>query len=141
MSDRWPLAGPGAFAAWAVGLAAWMLLLPVILGAVLTPAEGLGIVWRAMVAVAIVAPAGILMGYGFPTGMRLAEAIDRRPTPWFWGVNGAGGVLGSVLAVACGISFGISTTLKVGAACYLLLVPAALVLGFRSRDAAAMAAR
>lgn len=76
-------------------------------------------------------PAGVLMGFGFPTGMRLAEAIDPRPTPWFWGMNGAGGVLGSVLAVACGISFGISTTLMVGAACSLLLVPAASILGVR----------
>ena len=25
--------------------------------------------------------------------MRLVEAVDRQPTPWFWGINGAAGVL------------------------------------------------
>jgi hypothetical protein len=72
------------------------------------------------------------MGYGFPTGMRLVMAIHARPTPWFSGVNGAGSVLGSVLAVACSITFGIGTTLAVGGLCYLALIPAALlVTGFR----------
>jgi hypothetical protein len=66
------------------------------------------------------------MGFAFPTGMRLAERVDRRPTPWFWGVNGAVGVLASIVAVACSIAFGISVTLRVGAASYALLIPVAL---------------
>ena len=32
---------------------------------------------------------GLLLGFAFPTGMRLVEAIDRQPTPRFWGINGA----------------------------------------------------
>ena len=75
-------------------------------------------------------PAGLLMGYGFPTGMRFISAVDRKPTPWFWGINGAAGVLASTVAVACSIAYGIGTTLALGAACYLLLIPAALVIGF-----------
>jgi hypothetical protein len=57
--------------------------------------------------------------------MRLVRAIDPTPTPWFWGINGAAGVLASVLAVALSIAFGISTALMLGATCYLLLIPAA----------------
>ena len=68
------------------------------------------------------------MGFGFPTGMRLVSAVDRQPTPWFWGINEAAGVLASVLAVAMSIARGISATLTVGAVCYLLLIPTALLL-------------
>jgi len=78
--------------------------------------------------VALIAPAGILLGFGFPTGMRLVASIDRRPTPWFWGINGAAGVLASISAVAVSLAFGITATLLLGALCYLALIPAALVL-------------
>jgi hypothetical protein len=36
---------------------------------------------RAVVALVMIVPAGLLMGFGFPTGMRLVNAIDSRPTP------------------------------------------------------------
>jgi hypothetical protein len=67
-----------------------------------------------------------LMGFGFPTGMRLVSTIDRTPTPWFWGISGAAGVLASAGAVATSIAFGISTTLTMGAICYFLLLPVIL---------------
>jgi hypothetical protein len=54
---------------------------------------------RIGIALAAILPPGFLLGFAFPTGMRLVEAIDRQPTPWFWGTNGATGVLASVLAV------------------------------------------
>ena len=37
----------------------------------------------------------------------------------------------AIVAVACSIAFGISTTLIIGALCYLALIPAALTIGFR----------
>ncbi len=85
---------------------------------------------RGLVSVAVILPAGLLMGFGFPTGMRFISAVDRRPTPWFWGINGASGVLASAVAVACSIAYGIGTTLALGAICYFLLIPAAFVIGF-----------
>jgi hypothetical protein len=68
------------------------------------------------------------MGFGFPTGMRLVTAIDPKPTPWLWGVNGAAGVLAAGLAVACSIGFSVDVTVEVGAFCYILLLPFALFL-------------
>ena len=47
--------------------------------------------------------------------------IDKRPTPWFWGINGAAGVLAASIAVLTSIEFGIDTTLRVAAICYFLL--------------------
>jgi hypothetical protein len=55
----------------------------------------------------VIAPLGLLLGFGFHTGMRLVNAIDPRPTPWFWAINGAAGVLAASVAVAVNIAFSI----------------------------------
>ena len=96
--------------------------------------EAAGLFVRAIVCVAVVLPAGILMGFGFPTGMRLVTSSQiLRATPWFWGVNGAAGVLAAGLAVACSIGFSVDMTVRVGAICYLLLGPTAVLLLTHSR--------
>jgi hypothetical protein len=76
----------------------------------------------------MIAPAGLLMGFGFPTGMRLVNAVDSRPTPWFWAINGAAGVLAAGLAVAVSIAFSINACIWLGAACHLPLGAAAIAL-------------
>ena len=68
-----------------------------------------------------------------------------RPGDWaveqrVMNINGAAGVLASALAVASSIAFGIGVTLVIGSVCYLLLAPAALVIGFGTRRPAAVAA-
>jgi MFS family permease len=83
---------------------------------------------RIGISLAAIMPLGFLLGFAFPTGMRLVSAIDAQPTPWFWGINGATGVLASVLGVIFSISFGINVTMLIAAACYLLLIPASLAL-------------
>jgi hypothetical protein len=95
---------------------------------------------KVVVCLAVIAPAGVLMGFGFPTGMRLIARADPRPTPWFWGINGAAGVLASIVAVTCSIAFGISTTLRLGALFYALLIPATLALLWPRRDSRTVAA-
>jgi hypothetical protein len=70
------------------------------------------------------------MGFGFPTGMRLVSAISSGPTPWFWGINGAAGVLAASVAVVTSIAFSIDMTLRIGAACYLLIAAPAVLLAF-----------
>ena len=75
------------------------------------------------------------MGFGFPTGMKLVMALDPRPTPWFWGVNGAVSVLAAGIAVVSRISFPIDTTICIGGVCYLVLMPTALLLIAKARPA------
>ena len=55
-------------------------------------------------------PLGFLFGFAFPTGMRLVAVVDRQPTPWFWGINGATGVLASVVGLMFDMSLGINMT-------------------------------
>jgi spermidine synthase len=79
---------------------------------------------RLGISLAAIMPLGFLLGFAFPTGMGLASAIDARPTPWFWGINGATGVLASTLGVVFSMSFGIHVTMLISAVCYLLVIPA-----------------
>ena len=130
LSDRLPLDGAQKLAAWSVLTGGYLVYLPFWLPKLLLAFDGEGLLLRALISISIIAPGGILMGWGFPTGMRLISAVNPAPTPWFWGINGAAGVLASSLAVAVSIAFGISATLAIGAICYWLLIPAALVIGF-----------
>jgi hypothetical protein len=68
------------------------------------------------------------LGFGFPTGMRLVNAIDPRLTPWFWAINGAAGVLAASVAVAANIAFSINVSIWLGAACYVSIGLAAVTL-------------
>ena len=60
--------------------------------------------------------------------MRLVNGVDARPTPWFWAINGAAGVLAASIAVVVSIAFSISASIWTGAACYLLLAGAGVAL-------------
>jgi hypothetical protein len=127
VSDKLVLDNRGKFVAWVVLTAVYVFALPYWLPSVLLQFGAASLVARALLCVATIAPAGVLMGFGFPTGMRLVSAIDRKPTPWFWGINGAAGVLASVMAVSTSIAIGISWTLRIGAVAYLLLIPTTLL--------------
>src|SRR5882757_236626 len=127
-SERVPLAGAGQLLAWSVASAAYLFALPLWLPPLLVDLDGVHFFVRAGFCVLVLAPAGFLMGFGFPTGMRLVSAISTGPTPWFWGINGAAGVLAASVAVVTSIAFSIDTTLRIGAACYLLVVAPAVLL-------------
>lgn len=135
VSDRLPLATRGRFVGWALITAAYLMALPLWVAPLLHEFGSAGLALRAAISVLAIAPAGLLMGFGFPTGMRFVASIDRAPTPWFWGINGAAGVLGSSLAVVLSIAFGIYVTMFASALCYALLIPAGVAIGFAGKTA------
>lgn len=128
ISERLKLDSPGKLVGWTVLLALFVGLLTVFFPAVVAAFEGRALVGRIVVTLCAVVPCGLLMGFGFPTGMRLVNAIDSRPTPWFWAINGAAGVLAASLSVGVSIAFSINVSLWIGAACYLLLSPVGVML-------------
>jgi len=120
----------------------WARLYPLIPGAlvmvvhavqdpVMAASAGASTPIRVAVCLALIAPPALGMGLGFPLGLELlarcrAEGVTggrSRPDlgPWMWGINGVFGVCASGLAVACSMIWGISTTLSLGALCYLAL--------------------
>lgn len=71
---------------------------------------------RVATSVALLFPAAFLMGFAFPLGMvRFGEA----PRAWYWALNGAAGVLASVLSLALAMEFGLSRVAGLGAALYV----------------------
>jgi hypothetical protein len=122
---------------WAGGLGLYLILLPYWFPLLIDQFAAGNLLVRAAVSLAAIVPSGILMGFGFPTGMEIVNAIDSRPTPWFWAVNGAAGVLAAGIAVMVSIHATISVTLLCGGVCYLLLGPIAISLQrFRRSDRA-----
>ena len=77
---------------------------------------------KILVSVALLFPMGVLMGFFFPTGMRLVRSVVASETPWYWALNGIFGVLCSAMAVFISIYFGIATNFYIAAACYSLLL-------------------
>lgn len=134
--DRVSLDRLGKLSLWSAVTGGFLFSLPFWMPDLLAAQESAPLIVRATVSIAIIAPAGFLLGFGFPTGMRLISEVDTRPTPWFWGINGAAGVLASSFAVLFSVAFGISATIFIAALCYWLLIPAAAVIGADRRRGA-----
>jgi hypothetical protein len=118
----------GRLLVWAALASAYLVVLVRVLPGVFAATTNRERTARIAIALASILPLGFLLGFGFPTGMRLVETVDRKPTPWFWGINGATGVLASALGVMLSMAFGIDVTLLIAAGCYLLLMPVSLSL-------------
>ena len=134
VSEYAPIASRQRILAWSILLCLYLVLLPFWFPEIVTSFEGGSLLVRILVSLAAIVPSGLMMGFGFPTGMRLVNAIDTRPTPWFWAVNGAAGVLAASVAVATSISFSINASLWVGAACYLAIGPIGVALASMPRE-------
>ncbi|MFZ0859918.1 MAG: hypothetical protein WAN18_04495 [Candidatus Sulfotelmatobacter sp.] len=91
------------------------LLTPIVFHACL----GLGISWRIVIALLLVAPLGFVLGMPFPLGLRLAMERSSALGSWAWGVNGFFTVIGTVLALMLGMMIGFRIVLLVACACYL----------------------
>jgi hypothetical protein len=128
LSEKTRLHNRARITIWGIVTGGYLMLLPFVLSELFTAFNHATLAVRIAICVAAITPAGLLLGFGFPTGMRLIAAIDARPTPWFWGINGAAGVLASISAIALSLALGITATLTAGALCYFLLVPVALAL-------------
>ena len=122
-SDRLKLDVRGKLLTWAILVVAYLVALSQVLPSIFQHTNDQERLVRICISIAIIMPLGFLLGFAFPTGMRLVEAVDSQPTPWFWGINGATGVLASVLGVMFSMALGINVTMVLAAACYLLLIP------------------
>lgn len=86
---------------------------------------------RILVAVALIAPAGLFLGMLFPLGLRFCERDGRVSLAWCWALNGVASTCSAVYSIALSISYGIGVTYWVGLACY---VPACYFCYLMARD-------
>jgi len=127
-SGRFPLSSGGRIAWWGAIVGGYLLVTQWGLTHLFEATTAQPLPVRIAISLAVIMPVGFLMGFAFPTGMSLVEKVDAEPTPWFWGINGAIGVLASVLAVMVSMAFGINVTMLMAGLCYLALIPTARAL-------------
>jgi len=127
-SDWLKLNTRGMLLVWGCMVVAYLAVMQWVLPSIFQSTTSRERLVRIGISLAAIMPLGFLLGFAFPTGMRLVSAIDTQPTPWFWGINGATGVLASVMGVIFSMSFGINVTMLISAACYLLVIPTSFAL-------------
>jgi len=88
---------------------------------------------RVAAALALLFPAGLMLGMAFPLGMKIASGSGRAAalTPWLWGLNGAASVVASVLSVCIALAWSIPAAYWAGCAAY---VAALAAVGIDRRD-------
>jgi hypothetical protein len=91
----------------------------------LQPSMDLTLGWalagRTLVVAGFVVPLAFALGCCFPIGLRLTGEHSDRVTAWMWGVNGASGVMASIVAVMVSMWLGIHANLLIAAALYATL--------------------
>jgi hypothetical protein len=90
---------------------------------------------RSAIVLLCTAPVSVLLGFCFPMGMNLVGRLSSDATAWMWGINGACGVLASIVAVGISMWLGIDTNFLIAGTLYLLLVVPALGLARKARFA------
>jgi hypothetical protein len=122
LSERLPLTRPPWRYLYPIALILALILtqnyLPPLISSLITSPMSNKIIFS----IILIFPLGILMGFFFPTGMRLVKAMNDNQTPWYWALNGIFGVLCSALAVFISIYFGISTNFYIALLCYTAIL-------------------
>jgi hypothetical protein len=80
---------------------------------------GTTVLARIALTLVLIAPPAFLMGFCFPMGMRLIQDGNDPRASWYWAINGAFSVIGSVVAMVTSFSAGLSATLWMGTTLYL----------------------
>ncbi|UCH84079.1 MAG: hypothetical protein JSW50_16900 [Candidatus Latescibacterota bacterium] len=128
LSERLPLTRPPWLFVFPLATSLTILLLRYLLGFLISGLIAEPILVRIIVSILVIFPMGMLMGFFFPTGMRLASRVCSGETPWYWALNGILGVLCSALAVLFSIFVGISLNFYVAAVCYAVVIIALFAL-------------
>ncbi|HTT65410.1 MAG TPA: hypothetical protein VMG35_26355 [Bryobacteraceae bacterium] len=109
---------------------ALIAVLMAILAAVVTPLLGAGVglplPLKFAITVALISPAGFVMGMPFPTGLKRLEEWHKPSVRWAWSLNAAASVLGSVGSLVCAIYMGLVQTLLAGGLLYLAALAVAV---------------
>src|SRR5690606_30254845 len=122
LSERLPVGGRGRYLLVPVLIAAALAVTAVALPRVMDTTITAGLAARSIIVLAIIGPGALLFGLCFPTGARLIAGTPAL-TAWAWGINGAFGVLASILAVGLSIWVGIDANFWIAAGLYFLLLP------------------
>jgi hypothetical protein len=137
LSEHLPLSRRPWMFVCSIAMTAIILALDPVLNRAIAATAAISTLKKIFVSIAVITPVGVILGFFFPTGMRLFRPLHEGSLPWFWALNGVFGVLCSALAVFISIFFGISTNFYIAACCYLGISPALLILYRSARTTSA----
>lgn len=120
-SERIDVSREGRWRLFPPGIAALIVVETLLLQTAVDRTVGWGLPGRTFVVALFVAPLAFALGWCFPLGMRLVGRHSGQVTAWMWGVNGACGVMASIVAVMISMWLGIDTNLLIAAVMYALL--------------------
>lgn len=104
-----------------LAMGAVILLIQTILSSLLVSMITASLLLKTVTAILVILPLGLLMGFFFPTGMKLVQGSNANETPWYWALNGIWGVLCTAIAMFISIYVSISLNFFIGALCYSVL--------------------
>lgn len=104
-----------------IGVFVAVVIEALVLQPIVESTVGWGLPGRTLVVAVFVAPLAFALGFCFPIGLRLVGGRAPELTAWMWGVNGACGVMASIVAVMVSMWLGIQVNLFIAASLYLLL--------------------
>lgn len=104
-------------------IAFYLVLLPLVFKGCL----GCPFLLKIILTFLVIFPLGFLMGFPFPTGIRLLMSADQRTIPWAWATNSFSSVVNSISALMLAFWVGYNLVLFLAAGAYLLAI---LFLGF-----------
>lgn len=79
--------------------------------------------FKILLAFFLILPLGFIMGFAFPTGIRLLDQGEKRLIPWAWATNAFSSVVNSVMALMIAFWGGYNLVLILGAASYSAALP------------------
>lgn len=110
--------GAAAALVTAVMLLIYAGVLPIIFYHFLGPS----VAYRVVIAVVLLIPLGVAMGFPFPLAIRsLKDRQLDHHIPWMWGINGTSSVLGSAATITIAMTFGFTQVLLAGVGSYIIV--------------------
>lgn len=94
----------------------YLLLLPIFYESLI----GINLTLKIILTFLVIFPLGFLMGFPFPTGVRLLDQGERRLIPWAWATNAFSSVINSIFALIVAFWGGYNLVLILAAGGYLL---------------------
>lgn len=118
LSGRIELTRPGRLTVFPLVLIGLLLAYPAVATVVMREMTAASMLTKSLVSLLMTIPLGVVMGFFYPTGMKVVERLGKAQTPWYWALNGVFGTMVSGLAVFISIYFSITHNFILGAACY-----------------------
>jgi hypothetical protein len=76
--------------------------------------------WRVVLALVVLFPTGFVLGWPFPSGIRMVEAKTPGLLPWSWAINGFLSVFASLFSIALSMEIGFDAVLLSAAGIYVM---------------------